>query len=219
MTLKEIFSYIKNFEEFWLLVQILLHSNNDDAAKILLPEETKDLIDLTRCDPKNEFVPEFSFGHNNTKDELIEVKKGYSNRTESDVYIMESKPRGICILINNYFTIGTYKEMQRFRNIFTQLHFNVNMYKNLKAKQIEQLLEKTSKSKELCEHNAFVFISITHGTENDEILGFDGIPLKIKSLLSKFDSNNCRALREIPKMFFFNCCRGGTIKLLPYKVY
>jgi len=164
---------------------------------------------LDRCHPKDGFIEVFSFGGDNTKD-LLKQKGSNSMAKAGHFYRMASKPRGICLLINNYFTTGTYKEMSRFRNIFYQLHFDVIMKKNQTAQQIEDLLKTISKKKELKDHDSFLFMIICHGTPNQQIKGFDGIPLQIKSLVSLLDHNNCEGLREKPKIFFFNCCRGSN---------
>jgi hypothetical protein len=195
--------------EEWIRIQVLLHNNKDEEAKKINADYVKDLIDLDRCHPKDGFIEVFSFGDYNTKD-LLKREGSKPTGTRSDFYEMASKPRGICLLINNYFTIGTYKEMSRFRNIFYQLHFDVIMKKNQTAQQIKDLLESISQKVELVDHDSFVFMIITHGTPNEEVLGFDRIPLKIKSLVSLFDNKSCEGLQNKPKMFFFNCCRGGN---------
>jgi hypothetical protein len=100
---------------------------------------------------------------------------------------MDSNIRGYCLLVSNYFTYGTHKEMVRFRNIFSQLGFNVKMKKNLSAENIRVNVLSISKDPELRKHNAFIFMVISHGYENGEIFGFNGKPLKIESLIDLFN--------------------------------
>ena len=76
----------------------------------------EDLLDLTKCDPRYGHKASFSFGHINPTDVLIKQNRSISSM--GSAYSMSESPRGYCLLIKNYFTIGTYKEMQRFRNIF-----------------------------------------------------------------------------------------------------
>jgi hypothetical protein len=97
----------------------------------------------------------------------------------SNAYKMESNIRSYCLLLNNYFTYGTHKQMVRFRNIFSQLGFNVKMKKNLSAENIRLNLLLISKDLELHKHNAFIFMIISHGYQNREIFGFDRKPFKI----------------------------------------
>lgn len=201
-----------NNEELDEFIKILLHSGHD-AISYLINPKVIDLIDLKRCDPRNGFKEQFSFDQNNTRDTLKRNDKYLSS--VSGIYPMVKSPRGFCFLVNNYFSIGTFKEMQRFRNIFYQLHFDVIMEKNLDAKEIVNRLIQLSQSQDLRDHNAFVFMIITHGNENKEILGFDGEPIKIELLTELFNNEKCPLLQDKPRMFFFNCCRGGN-ELLCY---
>ncbi len=107
---------MNNLEEFKAFIHILLHINNDAIAYYLEPKLI-DLIDLKRCDPNNGFKEKFSFGENNTKD-ILKIKEisscDLSSSSLKSYYPMSESTRGFCLLINNYFTIGTFKEMQRF---------------------------------------------------------------------------------------------------------
>jgi hypothetical protein len=185
-------------------------TGHDEVAKSLaqnlLRTDITDLIDLSRCDPRNGIEGRFTFGHDRQSDKLI--ASGSINSINS-VYTMISSPRGYCLLINNHFTIGTYKEMQRFRNIFYQLHFNVIMKKNMNKIDIINILTEISNKSELSEHNAFVFMIIAHGNDKNEIYGFDSEPIKIRDLMDLMNTENCPRLRSKPRLFFFNCCRGS----------
>jgi hypothetical protein len=122
---------------------------------------------------------------------------------------MLKQPRGYCLLINNYYTIGSFKEMHRFRKIFFQFHFEVIMKTNLMSQQIIDLLSEVSITRELEDQDAFILMIITHENGRGEIYGFDGQPIPIQLLISLFDNNRCEGLKEKPKMFFFNSCRKG----------
>ncbi len=194
------------------LVHILLLTGHDDVAKLLAHDllhiDITDLVDLTRCDPLNVTDGRFTFGDERqlSIDKLI--RSGSINSINS-VYTMNSSPRGYCLLINNHFTLGTYKEMQRFRNIFYQLHFDVIMKKNMNKIDIINILTEISNRPELNDHNAFVFMIIAHGNEKNEIYGFDWEEIKIRDLMDIMNTENCPKLRSKPRMFFFNCCRGS----------
>jgi len=206
-------SCFESDENYDKLVDALLHTGCDEMAFILDPNVI-DMTDLKRCDPKNGYVEKFSFDKNgsdiNDKCELVWSDQINAN-TLSDIYNMTAIPRGYCLLINNYFTKGTYKELQKFRNIFYQLQFDVIMEKNLTADQIKQKLIDISKDENVKKHNAFIFMIITHGNSKREIYGFDGQSIQIDSLIELLNNKNCEALQNKPKIFFFNCCRGGLI--------
>jgi hypothetical protein len=182
-------------------------------AQSLLQTDITDLIDLSRCDPRNDQKGRFNFCHDRKIDKLIERGRETSGNS---VYLMFNSPRGYCLLINNHFTLGTYKEMQRFRNIFFQLHFDVIMMKNTNKIDIINILTEISNRNELNDHNAFVFMIIAHGNEKNEIYGFDSETIKIRDLMDLMNTENCPKLRSKPKLFFFNCCRGSKIFQIKY---
>jgi hypothetical protein len=64
--------------------------------------------------------------------------------SESGAFPLIFKPRGYCVLINNFVSYGTFKEFHRLRKIFYQMHFEVIMRQNLKAEEITGLLKKLS---------------------------------------------------------------------------
>jgi hypothetical protein len=192
---------------------ILLHIGDDAAASFLAsPIALDDMIDLSLNDPKDGHKPKFSFGDDNYFDIIDRSsRKEEKKKNESAPYPMARSPRGYCLLINNFFTVGTFKEMQRFRNIFYQLHFDVIMKKNLGAIEIRDLLIEISRNEELDKHDAFIFMIITHGNEKKEIAGFDGYPLNVHYLMNLMDEINCPYLKGRPKVFIFNCCQSGEI--------
>jgi hypothetical protein len=185
-------------------IHILLHTGQDAAAyrlALIFSIEITHLIDPSKynqqIDPKDR-IGDCPY---RTTDSM------------SNAYRMDSNIRGFCFLVNNYFTVGTHNEMHRFRNIFSQLGFKVIMKKNLAAKDVYLNLLSISKSPELSNHNAFIFMNISHGTENGEIIGFDEKPMRIDLLTELFNNKECINMINKPRIFFFNCCRGGSLTL------
>jgi hypothetical protein len=146
-----------------------------------------------------------------------------SEKKGSLVYEMLKNPRGICIIVNNFVKIvktieGTEiidetaphtipYESIRFKKVFEQLHFDVRLKYNLNITQIRELLISSKKEENLAKSNAFVFMIVTHG-ENEQILGFDGTDcMNISKIVDMFSETNCPNLQNKPKLFFFNCCR------------
>jgi len=61
----------------------------------------------------------------------------------------------------------------------------------------------------------YVLFILTHGERvNNEqvVLGTDGRHLTKLQIINKLD--NCDNLRGVPRLVFFQCCRGSTIKVL-----
>jgi hypothetical protein len=195
---------------------MLLLTGHDYVAKFFAQRinfDITDLIDLSQNNPNDYQRSNYSFGHPRAIDnfKLKEEFKLISLETEiflNSFYMMDQAPRGYCLLINNYFTVGTYKEMEHFRYIFFQFHFDVIMKKNMNCKEIILLLAEIAKRTELNYHNAFALMIITHGNENNEIYGFDGAALKIRYLMDIMNNENCSTLKNKPKLYFINSCRG-----------
>jgi hypothetical protein len=196
---------------------VLLHIGQDEAAYLLnkyalIGSNLIHLIDLSIFDPKFESVPDFRISRDNPDEpleNLVPPPEQQENLTSSGPYSMTKQIRGYCVLINNYFTVGTYKEMQRFRNIFYQMHFEVIMKKNLDKQDLLRTLRIISQDPKLETHDAFMFMIIAHGNNNKEVYGFDRQSVRINTIMEMFNNEECRFLRNKPKCFFFNCCRGG----------
>jgi len=196
-------SIITNGEEFDELIQILLHTGQDVIVE-QLDQKWEDMCNLSNCDPKYGYKEFYSFGGDNDIARLLTTDNSLSNSVSD--YPMIASPRGYCYLINNYFTIGTYKEMQKFRNIFYQLHFDVIMMKNVSVANILKEMEKVSKDPSLLAHNAFIFMIISRGNEKFEIFDDSNESIQIKTITEMFNDSNCPHMEKKPRLFFFNCC-------------
>ena len=62
-------------------------------------------------------------------------------------------------------------------------------------------------ARDLRQVTKFVFIIMSHG-HNDEIEGTGGGFVKVAQLMSQFSAVRCPTLRDKPKMFFIQACRG-----------
>ncbi len=82
------------------------------------------------------------------------------------------------------------------------------MYKNLSIKELTELLIEYSNDQKLSEHDAFVFIILTFGNENKEILDFDNNKKGIEELTQLVNDKNCPKMEGKPRLFFFNCCNS-----------
>jgi hypothetical protein len=154
-----------------------------------------------------------------TNEVEIKVTQGKAPFIGSNIYSMTKNPRGKCIIINNIREL--FKESQRFEYIFKELYFDVEPIKNtceMTAQQISDKLESVAKDKSLTKHEALLVIVISHG-EDEKVLGYNACReledemfdesdvIKISEIVDIFAENKCTALRQTPKMFFFNCCR------------
>jgi len=193
-------------------LEYLLTTGQNLAAEKLASDLLADILKPELWDPSLGHKEEFSFGHINTEDKL-EIHEG-SMSSENATYPMKAKPRGYCVLINNYLNFATFKEMHRFRKIFYQLHYEVIFEQNLKYDQMNELLNKLSKNPGLKNHSSIIFIILSHGNDKKEFFSFDGKSMKIDHLKIHFNNENCPALMGKPRIFIMNCCRGGKTQII-----
>jgi len=205
--LKFIADHSEDSKLFNYFLEILLHTKQYEVAKLIAEDYLADILDLNRCHPKDGSVEKFSFGHKIEPDKLkISEKSGSSQGSR---YPMDKNPVGYCVLINNYLTFGTFKEMQRFRNIFYQLNYDVVMAQNLDHEELFGYFSTLSKNLVSGNYCALFIMILSHGTKNNEILSFDNKTIKIDTLMNLFNNENCRYLLNKPRIFIFNCCRGS----------
>ncbi len=150
-------------------------------------------------------------------EELTVIKATKIKSTkDGDVYNMTSRPRGICLIIDNHefngcdlsFRTGSRADADRLFNVFNQLGFDVFRYVNQTVAQMETLLKRLSINPELANHDALAVIILSHG-KDDEIYGTDGGLIAVADILSLFNNINCRLMINKPKMFFLSACRGS----------
>jgi hypothetical protein len=149
----------------------------------------------------------------------IEVTQVKAEMKGTLYYSMTKNPRGKCIIINNMPDL--LLESQRFEHIFKTLYFEVEPIENtleMTAQQISDKLISVANDKKLTKHEALLVMVISHG-EDEKVLGYNACRkpehelfdendvIKISEIVDIFSEKKCAALRQTPKMFFFNCCR------------
>ncbi|XP_059962905.1 caspase-8 [Mesoplodon densirostris] len=151
-------------------------------------------------------------------------EKDSESQTSNTVYRMKSKPRGYCLIFNNYdFSIarkdvpklhsikdrnGTDLDAEALRKTFSALHFEIVHYKDYTAKKICEVL----KSYQSMDHNnkdCFICCILSHG-DKGIIYGSDGQEAPIYELTSYFTGSKCPSLLGKPKIFFIQACQGDN---------
>ncbi|ELR50146.1 caspase-8 [Bos mutus] len=143
-------------------------------------------------------------------------------QTSDTVYRMTSKPRGYCLIFNNYdFSIarkqvpelqdlkdrtGTDFDADALDKTFRELHFEIVHYKDQTAKGICEVLESYQK-KDHKNKDCFICCILTHGNKGI-IYGSDGQEASIYELTSYFTGLKCPSLIGKPKIFFIQACQG-----------
>lgn len=148
-------------------------------------------------------------------DKDVQVKTACDLKTGDNIYPMTKSPRGICLIINNvHFEVFENRNSARedgafLKSVFKQLDFNVIYHENLEAKEMKDILKRTSNNDCLKEHEAFVCIMMSHGVKDDLIAGSDGCLIQLEHIFAYFNNSNCPNLINKPKVFFIQACRGG----------
>ncbi|KAM9736544.1 caspase-8 isoform 1-T3 [Dama dama] len=143
-------------------------------------------------------------------------------QTSDTVYRMTSKPRGYCLIINNYdFSIarrkvpelqklkdrsGTHFDAEALDKTFRELHFEIVHYRDQTAKEIHKALEFYQK-KDHRNRDCFICCILSHGNRGI-IYGTDGQEAPIYELTSYFTGLKCPSLVGKPKIFFIQACQG-----------
>lgn len=145
----------------------------------------------------------------------ISVKQATSLRyNQEEDYKMTSSERGICLIINNVeFELdmltkrtGSDADAFRFKEIFQQMGFQVDLKRNITSEKMRNYLKQTSAC---CtrKHDAVIVILLSHGTESG-IYGTDGLEVDMNDILNYFDNRICSPMRGKPKVFIIQSCRG-----------
>ena len=74
---------------------------------------------------------------------------------------------------------------------------------------MEDVAEKYGCQTDHSAFNAFVMVVMSHGEDNDCILGVDGRKVFVKDLMVQFQERKCPSLKEKPKVFIIQACRGS----------
>ncbi|CAM1311704.1 Uncharacterised protein g5780 [Pycnogonum litorale] len=157
-------------------------------------------------------------------DGQVKVKISTLFFEESDqVYKMNSNPRGQCLLINIVdFNNGPTKhdlcdrrdgsdiDAERMEYLFKDLGFKVEHLRNLTGQEIEQKAMEFTQKPEHAEADAAVVCIMSHGRHGDDILGSDGEYIKLVKIIELFNNCNCPSLKEKPKIFLIQACRGAA---------
>ena len=125
-------------------------------------------------------------------------------------------PPGLCVIINNmiFTRAGNLSERQRdeddLRELFSTLMFDVRVHQNLTAQEMTTEVESYSRMQHT---GVFFLVILSHGTlsnNREAVLGTDDRSVPIHRLECFFHTSNCRSLREVPKIFLIDACRGNV---------
>ena len=146
---------------------------------------------------------------------------GYQDWEASSLprYKLEKRPRGLCVIINNVNFEGHAErggaefDEKALKRLFMDLLFTVHVYKDLQRNQMLSVAASFA-NKDHSNFDAFIFIVMSHGGNGDTIYGVRGRSARVEDLMSEFKAANCPTLRNKPKLFFIQTCRGSLNETL-----
>ncbi|XP_078536340.1 caspase-8 isoform X2 [Lissotriton helveticus] len=203
----------------------ILGKNNLDILKKTCENVDKGLVKIIEEYQQNTAVKE-NGGNGGTMPVCISDVPGLAAELlqVDQVYKMSSRPRGVCLILNNYDFAKAREEvpkLKQLRNrrgtdvdaaalskVFSLLHFKIEESKDLTAEQLKKVVQ----SYGTMDHNqrdCFVCCVLSHG-DTGTILGTDGQQVAIRELTVCFTAQNCRSLAGKPKVFFIQACQGES---------
>ena len=100
------------------------------------------------------------------------------------------------------------EDEQALFKLFFSLRFKVKIHRNLTASKMVHKVKSYSKQQHT---GAFFLIILSHGgmvEDRELIMGTDCKPVTMNEIESCFHATHCPTLREIPKIFLIDACRG-----------
>ncbi|XP_067129574.1 caspase-2-like [Centruroides vittatus] len=127
---------------------------------------------------------------------------------------MQSFPHGICLIVNNFdfheikeTRYGSDRDVEMLDSVFTQLGYDVVKHIDKTAEEIMKIFEDFSKERKHYYVDSCIIIIMSHGNK-DIIYGTYGGEVKLTDIFELFNNKNCDALKNKPKLFFIQACRG-----------
>lgn len=133
-------------------------------------------------------------------------------------YKMTSRPRGYAMIVNvTEFDSavdlshrqGGNLDKENLGQVLQHLGFETLIVENQTAEEIRTTLKSFAQRNEHKTRDACVVALLTHGSEGS-IYGRDGETVLIQDIFSYFDNAHCPNLRNKPKIFFIQACRGDS---------
>ena len=142
----------------------------------------------------------------------------FLGNTALNQYEMSRRPRGICLIINNLKfhnrtsdRKGAEFDETEVVKLFEKLSFTVRVNKNLQWDEMRKVAAKFA-AKDHSQFDAFVFIVMSHGGDEDVIFGVRGRYIRVEDLMAEFNTANCPTLQNKPKLFFIQTYRGSSLE-------
>ncbi|KAJ8304004.1 hypothetical protein KUTeg_017587 [Tegillarca granosa] len=166
---------------------------------------------------------EFSYTFNHKKrGRAIIIVNGDFNEYFDEPVLINGKPERERTGLSKRTCVQN--EMKMMKKFFQTLGFNIKCYNDLKAIEMKNVLKQAAENEGKKEEaDCFACVICSHGIQAPEtetkstrvylqhgVAGVDGYFVLIEDIISFFETSNCPALENKPKLFFFQACRGNA---------
>lgn len=133
-------------------------------------------------------------------------------------YKNDSSPRGIVVIFNyifknnpNKFRKGARRDHENLHAVFTEMGYDVWPINIDKTR--EETLDKLDEvriSSDLNKVDSLIVVFLSHGGPSEnEFFASDGNTISVDEIIyTKFTDQKCPLMKDKPKLFLFNYCRG-----------
>nr|XP_002122917.1 caspase-2-like [Ciona intestinalis] len=170
-------------------------------------------MEIGKCEDKNDAKD----GHNRLRVQNSTV--AFFNETYNSGYKMTTKSRGYALIVcigrfNAGVRLpdrqGTDADKKNLLAIFEQINYKTILVENCNKFEMERRVKQFAQMEEHRKCDSCAVAILSHGSKTD-IYASDGRSIPIESLIKMFDNVNCPPLRNKPKIFFIQCCRGNNM--------
>jgi hypothetical protein len=127
-------------------------------------------------------------------------------------YDMSKFPHGFALIINNESfegkerRKGTAVDQRHLTHAFRYLGYIVEVHREVDSERMKSIMNEMGKRNH-DQYDSFVCCILSHGTAG-HVFGTDGVKVSLDTLTQSIDAKHCPTLRNKPKLFFLQACRG-----------
>nr|XP_054489107.1 caspase-6 isoform X1 [Agelaius phoeniceus] len=157
-------------------------------------------------------LPTTDGNENITEVDALNISR--QSRDLEEQYKMDHKRRGVALIFNHEHFFwqlklpdrrGTMVDRINLNRTLTDLGFEVRVFDDLKAKDVQKRIDEASKE-DHSDADCFVCVFLSHG-EDEHIYAYDE-KIKIQTMTDMFRGDKCQSLVGKPKIFIIQACRG-----------
>ena len=102
---------------------------------------------------------------------------------------------------------GLPADVEMVKNFLSNYGISSNEEIDAEAEDMKNILERLSRQ-DFSKYSGLIVTIMTHGGEGNKLYGKDGKTVQLKTLAELFNSVECKGLKNKPKIFIINACRG-----------